>query len=213
MRHLCRVMATSVALTAVAVPAFAQQGAFEDKWYWGGQATTLFFKNRNPDGTGTGLDVAAGAGGHWLITKRRVALYVAFDQLFFTGTETSSIQDNASTSGLSTAQFSRAQRIQGSVYAFPLRGFFQPYGGLGVMLARVTNIRPATATAEADAAGTRPALVVTGGVQWRLSRFAVFATYQYTPGDTRSVFKGEQHVLSGGLRWAITGASEAIGTR
>lgn len=212
MRHLCRLMATSLALTVVAVPAFAQ-GGFEDKWYWGGQATTLFFKSRNADGSGTGIDVAAGAGGHWLITKQRVALYVAFDQLFFTGSETSAIIDNASTTGLSTAQFSRAQRIQASVYAFPLGGFFQPYGGLGVMIGRVTNLTAATATAQADDAATRPALVVTGGVQWRLSGFAVFGSYQYSPGDTRAVFKGEQHVLSGGLRFALTGASEAVSTR
>src|SRR5712672_2174390 len=87
--HKRSLVLSAFALLAVAPPLFGQADAWQRKWYWG--AETGVFTYQSP--LSTGRKFAITAGGHWMITGKRSALYVAFDQIIFPDSSRSAVTD------------------------------------------------------------------------------------------------------------------------
>src|SRR5262249_35322821 len=110
------VFLAAMSLTALsAKPAAAQAQAWQQKWYWGAEGGVFMYQTP----TTTGRKFAISAGGHWLITGKRSALLIGFDQLLFPDSATSQVQDNLAVSGFRSVDFTAGRRIQAIVYAVP----------------------------------------------------------------------------------------------
>src|SRR5689334_1162488 len=103
----------AVSLSALsAKPAAAQAQAWQQKWYWGAQGGVFMYQTP----TQTGRQMAITAGGHWLITGKRSALMIGFDQVLF-NSDTSAVPDPLVVpSGQRLVAFSQGRRIQALVY-------------------------------------------------------------------------------------------------
>src|SRR5258708_33068619 len=78
-----------------------------------------------------GYTYAPIVGGHWLITARRTALYVAYEQAIFLGDDQAAIADPGSGSGLRDVTFHDMRRVMAGLMAFPLQRVVEPYVGGG----------------------------------------------------------------------------------
>ena len=87
-------------------------------------------------------------GGHWLITAERVGLHMGLSQLFFDNA-TSIINDGSATG--QTVTFTRGRRLQAEVYAFPMTGALQVYGGGGFLINYISDALPEGTFASAQA--------------------------------------------------------------
>src|SRR5687767_1791584 len=108
MRKLSIVLNAAVLVSVTASPALSQADAWQRKWYWGAQGGTVLFKTP----TTLNTEIAYDVGAHWLITGKRSALYVGFDQLFFPGGSTSAVFDASASGGVRLVDFTKGQRIQ-----------------------------------------------------------------------------------------------------
>lgn len=223
MRNANRVALAMIALVVTAPSVWAQQEQqLQDQWYWGGEAGILLFQTVDPNtGTIRASTEALTYGGHWLITKRRIGLHVGFDIVDFDPGTNSAVQVSPTTAADVT--FSNMQRIQGGLLAMPLRGALQPYAGIGFAIQNITDAvatLPGTAT-QNEINVVREALpevsskafaVLTGGFELRTGRLSWFGTYQYMPAGQDFLLINAQHAFLGGLRFALSAASEEIGT-
>jgi len=208
MRRLSRVLLTGALLVTVAAPAFGQQAnaSWQHMWYWGGQGGVFLYKDA------AGTQTAADFGGHWLITGTHSALFLGIDRLAFSGTP--AVQISAADPA-SIATFSAGQRLQAMLLAMPATGAVQVYGGIGVAIEQITDAQPATGStatqSEIDAVASKAYPIFSGGFQMQIgSRWALFGTYQYMPSADGFLITSEQHAITGGLRFALTGSHEDV---
>jgi hypothetical protein len=228
MRNLRHVALTTLALALLAPPVLAQQPQppMQDAWYWGGQAGVLVYQSIDPtSGTVRASTATLTFGGHWLITRRKVGLYMAFDQVSFDNGTTSAIFNPFAATGVSQVTFTSMQRIQASLFALPMpTAPIQPYGGLGFALHNVTNaaaVLGGTATqSEFNYANenlpelaSKAFAVMTAGLAIRTGRMSWFGTYQYMPAGDNFLLVNAQHSFTGGLRYALSASIEEIGTQ
>src|SRR5256885_6800007 len=101
-------------------------------WYWGAQGGAFLSKTNV-----RALAYDPIVGGHWLITSRRTALYVAYEQAVFLSKAQAVIFDPSSSSssvgsGFRDIQFKDMRRIAFGVLAFPAPKVIEPFGGGGV---------------------------------------------------------------------------------
>jgi len=220
MRKRSLVLGT-LALVATAPPLFGQADAWQRKWYWGAQAGVYSYSNPL---TG-GRKFAYTAGGHWMITGKRSALYFAFDQIIFLDSARSAVIDPTATAtgGVRLVDFSRGRRIQATIFAVPTDTKIQVMLGGGFAIHQITNGTPevgTTATLQEitsanDAVAqvdTKAFVVFAGGVQYRVGRWAVFANYNFVPSARDFLLTSEQHVLTAGVRYALTSSHEDVTT-
>lgn len=215
-------MKRSAMLGVIAVlaasPAFAQADAWQQKWYWGGQGGAYLFKTPSMGG----INVGYLAGGHWLITGKRSALYFAFDQIIFPTGSTSLVPDASAiaTSGLRTATFSQGRRIQATLLAIPTDSKLQIFAGGGFAINQITNaaaqgpfgslaeaITAANAVSERD---TKAFLVIAAGLQFRMGRWAIFGKYDFMPSSRLFILSSDQQAFTGGIRFALSSAHEDV---
>ena len=213
------VLLGALSLSALAaVPASAQADAWQRKWFWGGQGGVYFYKSR----TDSTRHMALSAGGHWLITGKRSALLIGYDQILFPDSSTSAIADPLVASGVRVVDFSTGRRIQAILYAVPSDSWIQLMLGGGFAIHQVTGATPRgpfgtlaeqvnaeQITAEAD---TRAFAVMSAGLQFRFGRLAIFGHYQFIPAANNYLIIGEQHAMTAGIRWALTTAHEDVTT-
>lgn len=196
----------------------AQSHSWQTKWYWGVHGSVLSYETAMT----TSRKFAVGGGAHWLITGKRSALYVGFDQYYTPDSVTAAIADVSVASGVREVDFTQTRRIQALLYAIPSDNALQIMLGGGFSINQVTNAIPqgpfattqeavnaADLTAEAD---TRAFVVFSGGVQYRMGKLAVFSHYQYMPSSSFYLLFGEQHALSAGIRYALSSAHEDVTT-
>lgn len=196
----------------------AQDDLWQRKWYWGAQGGVAMFQTPTAAGTQTGISV----GGHWLITATRSALYLGFDQMIFDNTTTSAVVDPTSVGGIRSVSFTSGRRIQAIAYVIPTDNFIQPYVGGGFGINQITDALPGgsfTTVAEQESVlrtietvGTKAFPIISGGLQYRMGKLAVFGQYQFMPEGRDFLLSGVQHVFSGGIRWALTSSQEEITT-
>ena len=217
MRRLSGVTLAVVILGSHVSPGVAQDDTWQNKWYWGAQAGAYIYSTPSQSS-----QAALEVGAHWLITARQVGLYIGLDQVFFGSTATSAIADASATGGLRTVDFTSGRRVQAELYAFPMSGTLQVYGGGGFAVNMVTDALPQgtfassqqeqAALRQLDAVTTKAFFVLSGGAQWRMGRWAVFATYHLMPEAREFLISSEQHVIRGGIRYALTAASQDVTT-
>lgn len=192
---------------AVAHPLHAQRVQdWQYKWYWGVQGGMIGYTLPT---TGRSFNPTLGA--EWMITQRRVALYVGYLQSFNAEADTFAVTGLQGTNNF--VEFDGYRQIQINVVAFIGDKPLQPYLGGGFVLATLTNARQtnastSVATAINDAA-SGGFLQVMGGAQYRFAkRGALFAHVQFTPQGQDFLLAGSATTFSGGVRWAFLGSKE-----
>lgn len=212
MRIRTHLIAATVLAAGLTTPATAQTGRdfWQNKWFWGAQAGAYLF---TVDGT---TKVWGSGGGQWFITAGRSALELSFDYTF--GDAATRTFPN----GLQ-AEFSNMERYQAVLYALPSFANLNIILGGGFAIHNVSSATPlgsfatpqslAIAQDQIDEASTKAFFLATGGLQYRLKgRWVLFGKYQFIRGTDTFIITGTQHSLQGGIRFALVGATEEVGT-
>ena len=201
MRGFTRILMGAGLLVILAGPAEAQLQDWQRKWFWGAQYGLMYFHD------GTDWRWATNIGGHWLITGRRAALYLAYDQMFFRANTQVAVDDGSGTGTTQTVTLDDGFRLQGAVLLYPLTGHFQPYIGGGLAIHQANSEEDEII----DDISTRAFAHFMGGLQLRLSgSIAVYGNYQFVPGSNRFAISSDSHIFSTGLRIALGNAHEDI---
>jgi hypothetical protein len=195
------------------------------QWYWGAQGGFLLSKtNTQP------LAYDPMFGGHWLITSRRTALYVAYEQAFFLSDARAVIFDPASQNssagaGFRDVTFKDVRRLMFGVLAYPTQKIIEPFGGGGFALMQVLHpIVDCTSCATLGEAvqaadrvhdqASKAFFWVMGGLQINYSsKLNVFAHYILTSGAANFLLESNTHTLQGGIRLSLGSSKEGITER
>lgn len=193
------------------------------QWYWGAQGGAFVSKtNTQP------LVYDPIVGGHWLITARRTALYVAYEQAIFLTDAQAVIFDNNSSTGTRDVTFHDMRRLMFGVLAFPAQKVIEPFGGGGFALMQVLNpvvvnmdCEPSCTLGElveaddrAHEASSKAFFWLMGGLQINYSsKLNVFAHYLITSSAPGFLIDGNTHSLQGGIRYSLGNAKEGITER
>jgi hypothetical protein len=205
-----------------------QQGRGFNKqyqWYWGAQGGAFIYKtNVQP------LYYDPIVGGHWLITARRTALYVAYEQaLFLTDANAVILDPNSSSSsvgpGFRDVTFHDMRRLMFGVLAFPAQKVIEPFAGGGFALMQVLNpvvdcsscatLSEAVEAADrAHDASSKAFFWVMGGLQINYStKLNVFAHYLITSSAAGFLIESNTHTIQGGIRYSLGTSKEGITER
>jgi hypothetical protein len=205
-----------------------QQGRGWNKdyqWYWGAQGGAFVSKTNTQPYVYDPV-----VGGHWLVTARRTALYVAYEQaIFLTDAQAVIFDPNSSASSVGPSfrdvTFHDMRRIMFGVLAFPAQKVIEPFGGGGFALMQVLNpvvdcsagCTLAEATEAADRvhdASSKAFFWLMGGLQINYSsKLNVFAHYLITSSAPGFLIDGNTHSLQGGIRYSLGSAKEGITER
>jgi hypothetical protein len=185
------------------------------KWYFGAQGGVTIFET--PAQTRGGIFTA---GGHVLVTARRTGLLLAVEE-GIKKNQVSSYSDTLAVGGTRQVAFNDLRKYSVSILAFPFKTIAQPYLGIGFGLLQTVKEYPGgtfasavtrdAATATAHQRGTFSFASFTGGVQIRVSEFAVFGQYQITTSPTRRLLIGPTHSFTAGLRISLGSSREGGG--
>ena len=186
------------------------------QWFWGADAGLLLLS--------TGVEGRAAEptfGGHWLITARRVALYVGYDRAFFVSDRHSTIPEPNGNLEPANVAFSGLGRILVGLLAFPSQKAIQPFagGGLGIMEASgmsvtCTGCTPSDSTILAQEASTQSSQAfawLMGGIDVRQGRLTLYGHYILTTNNPNSFISGVTHTLQGGIRYSLGSSREDAG--
>jgi hypothetical protein len=197
---------------ALAGPAAAQVQPWQYQWYWGAKGGLQLYSLPT-----VGNVRHPAAGGEWMITGRRAALYAGYSTTF------TQEGDNFS---FSTVQgttvpvvWNAMQRIQVSLLVFPTDGVIQPYAGGGFVIETLSNaqVNPTNSLSapqllaaqrfiQAHASGGFA--LVMGGLQIRLGKAAVFGQAQLSPQGRDFILPNSSTSLEFGVRYAFLGSRE-----
>jgi hypothetical protein len=194
---------------AVAVPARAQNPDWQYQWFWGVKGGILTYSLPTAGGV-----VSPQAGGEWLITAKRTALYLGVSQTI--GITESDGFTFPNISGTPVVGFNGMRRIQIAVLVFPMSGALQPYAGGGFVIETLPNATATGLTGTAltaaqnavDAAASGGFFLTMVGVQLRMRKLAVFGQAQISPQGRDFLLGGSSVSIEFGLRYALTGARE-----
>jgi len=192
------------------------------QWYWGGQGGAFMYQT---DQQPYYLDPVIG--GHWLITAKRTALYMAYEQAWFLTDARATVVDPNSNTGLRDVSFHDMRRLMMGVLAFPLQKRIEPFAGGGFALMQVLNPRvdcsgstpnsdcptladQTEAEDRAHDAASKAFFWMMGGVQINNGRVALFGHYLVTSGASGFLIRGTTHTFQGGLRYSIGTSKEGI---
>ena len=195
------------------------------QWYWGAQGG-FFLSKTNVEPYAYDPIV----GGHWLITSRRTALYVAYEQALFLSDAHAVIYDPGSSAssvgpGFRDVAFHDVRRLLFGVLAYPTQKVIEPFGGLGYALVQVLNplvdCSSCTSLGEASEAQDRALdasskafFWVMGGLQINYSKkLNVFAQYMLTSAAANFLLESNTHTLQGGVRLSFGTSKEGITER
>jgi hypothetical protein len=199
-----------------------RQGRGFDKqyqWYWGAQGGAFISKtNLQP------YVYDPMVGGHWLITARRTALYVAYEQAVFLSDAKAVIFDPNASGATRDVTFHDMRRIMFGVLAYPVSKIIEPFGGGGFALMQVLNPQvdcSGCSLSEAVEAGDRvhdasskAFFWVMGGLQINYSsKLNVFAHYLITSSAPNFLIEGNTHSMQGGIRLSLGTSKEGITER
>jgi hypothetical protein len=194
------------------------------QWYWGAQGGAFVSKTNTEE---YAYDPVVG--GHWLITARRTALYLAYEQAMFLADAHAVIFDpNSANSSVGPAfrdvTFSDVRRILFGVIAYPSQKVIEPMAGGGFAIQQILNPQvdcPGCTLGEATEAADRVAdasskafFWVLGGLQMNYSsRFNIFAQYMLTSSSAEFLLDGNTHSLQAGVRYSLGTSKEGITDR
>jgi hypothetical protein len=221
MSKLVPILAGAVLLGAVANPAAAQRKEdWRNQWYWGAHVAGLRYK--------TALqpyywDPMAGA--HWLITADRTALYVGFDQAFFTTDAVTVIDDPASSGssvgpGFRDVSFSSVRRVMFGIVVMPKRGIIEPIFGGGFSMMQVldptvdcTGCLPAEAfeaESRAEDASSKAFGWAMAGLQMNFFKLTLFGDFIVQSAAQQFLIEGTTTTFQVGARYSFGSSKEGI---
>jgi Outer membrane protein beta-barrel domain len=195
------------------------------QWFWGGQGGFFISKTNTQPYAYDPI-----VGGHWLITSRRTALYVAYEQAIFLSDAHAVIFDPASSSssvgpGFRDVTFHDMRRLMFGVLAYPTQKVIEPFGGAGFALMQVLNpavdCSKCASTGEAveaqnlvDEQDSKAFFWLMGGLQINYSsKFNVFAHYLLTSSASNFLLLSNTHTFQGGVRISLGTSKEGITER
>ena len=194
-------------------------------WYWGAQGGFFVSKTNTQPYVYDPI-----AGGHWLITSRRTALYVAYEQAFFLSDANAVIFDpNSSGCSVGAApcrdvSFNGVRRLMFGVLAYPTQKVIEPFGGGGFALMQILNpvvdcpgcdlSQFAQADDRANETSSKAFFWLAGGLQINYSsKLNVFAQYLMTSSASNFLLLSNTHSLQGGVRVSLGTSKEGITER
>ena len=194
------------------------------QWFWGAQGGAFISKTATQPYAYDPI-----VGGHWLITSRRTALYVAYEQaVFLTNAQTVIFDPNSTSSSVGPSfrdvTFHDVRRIMFGVLAFPAQKVIEPFGGGGFAIMQVLNPVVDCTTCntsqavEADdrvhTAASRAFFWIMGGLQINYSsKLNVFAHYLLTSSAANFLLQSNTHTFQGGIRISLGTSKEGVTER
>jgi hypothetical protein len=222
MKRLSPVIVGMALASLFAQPASAQRvGDRTFRWYWGGQGGAFYYQ------TGVqGYYYDPIIGGHWLVTAKRTALYLAYEQAVFLTDAKAAIFDPNS-AGCSVGPscrdvtFSDMRRIMFGVLAFPTGKRIEPFFGGGFAMMQVLNpvvdctgCTPQEGFQAQDAAedaSSKAFFWLMAGGQLSQGSLTLFGHYILTSAASSFLIQGTTHSFQAGLRYSFGTAKEGIG--
>jgi hypothetical protein len=211
LRH--RWLAIAGLLLLVSAPSLAAQAQpWQNQWYWGGKGGLVSYTLPT-----LGTSNHPQAGGEWLVTASRAALYVGYSTSFTGDIDNFSIPTVPGT--LVPVQFTAMQRYQLALLVLPWNGHIQPYAGGGFVIEKLNNAVVASTTlssAQITAGNgylqkhtSGAFLLAMGGLQIRIGKAAIFGQAQFNghPG-TDFILAGSTMSFEAGIRYAFLGSRE-----
>jgi hypothetical protein len=195
---------------------FVQSGTgWARQWFWGAQGGVMIFKTAYD-----GISAEPTLGGHWLITAKKTAMYVAYEQSFFITDRHATIVEPNGTIEPGNIAFKGLRRIMMGVLAFPVQKAMQPYGGVGFAIVEILNPR-ATCTGcslndavstqiVAENYGTKGVFWWMGGLDIRQGRLSLYGHYILTSSPRSFLISGVTHTVQGGIRYSLGNSREGI---
>jgi outer membrane protein W len=222
--RIVRTFRLALAVAAV-VPALAGAQAasnarrgFDDSWFWGIRGGSTMFTT---GASGDSKVSAPTVGAEWMITRTRIAAYLAVEQAFFDNT--AAVFDPSAAGSARAVDISDLRSYNAGVYFFPVRyGNLRPYAGLGIAINVIQHAEPrGTFTSEesqlavfetVDAQSSRVSAVLSAGAQYQVGRAALFGQIATLPTRRNFLINGAANtfVLQGGVRFNLLGAIEKV---
>jgi len=195
------------------------------QWYWGAQGGFFLSKTNTQPYVYDPI-----VGGHWLITSRRTALYVAYEQALFLSDANAVIFDpNSSGCSVGAAPcrdvaFNRVRRLMFGVLAYPTQKVIEPFGGVGFAIMQILNpvvdctgcdlSQASQADDRVNDASSKAFFWVMGGLQINYSsKLNVFAQWLMTSSAANFLLQSNTHSLQGGVRVSLGTSKEGITER
>ncbi len=220
MKLVSRVLASVLLAAVLASPAAGQRKRdWNFQWFWGGQGGVFYYKtNFQP------YYFDPVAGGHWLITAKRTALYAAYEQAWFLTDARATIVEPSGTVNPGNVSFHDMRRLMFGVLAFPVQKPIEPFLGGGFALMEVlnpivtcgtcaTDAEFAQIQGEADADASKAFFWWMGGLDIKVGRLALFGHYVVTSSAKSFLIQSTTHTFEGGLRVGLGGSKEGITER
>ena len=194
-------------------------GDWAHKWYWGGQGGLLVFRT-NVDG----ISFEPTFGGHWLVTGKRTALYVSYEQSFFLSERHSTFVEPDGSVTPGNVAFKDLRRIMVGVLAFPAQKRVEPFGGIGFALMEALNVEATCSSCQsgaqfaamqdaADEAASKAFFFWMGGIDIKQGRLALYGHYILTSSARGFIIDGTTHTFQGGIRYSMGSAKEGVNER
>jgi opacity protein-like surface antigen len=216
-------VAVAIAVAVAAQPAAGQRRASDRsfQWYWGAQGGAFYYQTAAQPYYYDPI-----VGGHWLITARRTALYLAYEQAVFLTPAVGAIFDpSAPSCSVGTqcrdVEFSDMRRIMFGVVAFPLQKAIEPFAGGGFAMMQVldpivdcstciSSSEQFEAQERAEDASSKAFFWLMGGLQINVSKLSLFGHYVLTSSAAGFLIQGTTHSFQAGLRYSFGSAKEGI---
>ncbi len=223
MKWLSRAFVALALTMALVQPATAQRAHDRSfQWYWGGQGGGFYYQTAAQPYYYDPI-----VGGHWLITARKTALYMAYEQAVFLTDAKAAIGDPASPGcSLGTAcrdvVFGDMRRIMFGLLAFPLQKRIEPFVGGGFAMMQVLNpvvdcsscvtaSEAFEAQSRAEDASSKAFFWLMGGLQISQGKMSLFGHYILTSAAQEFLIQGTTHSFQAGLRYSFGTAKEGLG--
>lgn len=224
MKPVSRLSLSILALALVVSPGplSAQKSDQAYQWYWGGQGGAFGYKTNLQT-----LHFDPILGGHWLITAKKTALYLSYEQAFFSTAAVAQVADANSSTGLRNASFSNVRRLMLGVIAMPVSGHIQPLVGGGFAIVQILNptIDCSGSSASTTCAGANDSSIASqaatnaaskafawamAGLQLNFGRLGIFGQATATSSAQDFMLDGPTFSLMAGLRYSLGSSKEDI---
>jgi hypothetical protein len=197
-------------------PTYEERGSdWAHQWYWGGQGGFFFFKTNYE-----GITFEPTFGGHWLITGKRTALYVAYEQSFFLSERYTTFVEPTGAVTPGNVAFKDFRKILVGVLAFPAQKRIEPFGGGGFAIMQALNVQAtcgnctaaqsAAMQDDADDAASKAFFFWMGGFDVKQGRLALYGHYVLTSSARGFILDGTTHTFQGGIRYSLGSAKEGV---
>ena len=198
-------------------PSFEERGSdWQHKWYWGAKAGIFIFKTNYDN-----YAFEPTFGGHWLITGKKTALFVGYEESFFITPRHVTMVEPGGAVSPGNVSFNNLRRIMVGVLAFPAQTRIEPFagGGFAIMEALSVNAGCPDCTSvaqlaqladQANAAATKAFFWWMGGIDIKQGRLALYGHYVITSAAAGFLIQGTTHTFQGGIRYSLGTSKEGI---